>query len=100
MTAYAAREDVQKKLQARQRQEPDEEGFITVGRGGKSNAARQEAAQALVAKQKEKQQGLEDFYRFQSREKKKERAGELKRKFDEDRQKVRQMRDKRGKLMV
>ena len=64
------------------------------------NPARQEVAQEQAEKQKEKQRGLEDFYRFQSREKRKQRAGELVRKFEEDKEKVRKMREKRGKFRV
>ena len=64
------------------------------------NPARQEVAQEQAEKQKEKQRGLEDFYRFQSREKRKQRAGELVRKFEEDKEKVRKMRETRGKFRV
>ncbi len=84
MTAFAAKEASQARLATKQRQEADEDGFITVTRGGRTNPARQEAAQEQAEKQKEKQKGLEDFYRFQSREKRKEKAGELVRKFEED----------------
>lgn len=100
MTAFAANEASQARLLARQRQEADADGFITVTRGGRTNPARQEAAQTQAEKQKEKQKGLEDFYRFQSREKRKERAGELIKKFEEDKERVRKMREKRGRFRV
>ncbi|KAL9634181.1 MAG: hypothetical protein Q9164_004245 [Protoblastenia rupestris] len=100
MTAFAAKEAAQEKLRARQRQEPDAEGFITVTRGGRTNPARQEAAQELAGKQKKKQKGLEDFYRFQSREKRKARAGELMKKFEEDKEKVKKMKERRGRFRV
>ena len=100
MTAYAANEAAQSRLLAKQRQEPDADGFITVTRGGRTNPAKQEAAQESAEKQKEKQKGLEDFYRFQSREKRKERAGELMRKFEEDKEKVRRMKEQRGRFKV
>ncbi|KAL8698544.1 MAG: hypothetical protein Q9201_006513 [Fulgogasparrea decipioides] len=96
MTEYAAREAAQARTQARQRQVPDEEGFITVTRGGRTDPARQEAAQQLAEKQKEKKKGLEDFYRFQTREKKKAKAAELLKKFEEDKKKVRRMKEGRG----
>ena len=100
MTAFAANEAAQTRLRTKQRQEADEDGFITVTRGGRTNPARQEAAQELAEKQKQKQRGLEDFYRFQSREKRKERAGELLRKFEEDKERVRKMKEKRGRFKV
>ena len=100
MTAFAANEAAQARLRTKQRQEADDDGFITVTRGGRTNPARQEAAQELAEKQKEKQQGLEDFYRFQSREKRKEKAGELLRKFEEDKERVKKMKEKRGRFRV
>lgn len=100
MTAFAANEASQARLLARMRQEPDEDGFVTVTRGGRTNPARREAAQELAEKQEEKQKGLEDFYRFQSREKRKERAGELVKKFEEDKERVRKMKERRGSFRV
>lgn len=85
------------KLLARQRA-PDEDGFITVVRGGRAGPARLEEAQEKAEKQKEKQRGKEDFYRFQMREKRKERAGELLRGFEEDRRKVEEMKKRRNKF--
>ncbi|KAI4188474.1 MAG: hypothetical protein LQ348_003916 [Seirophora lacunosa] len=100
MSKFAAREAAQARLQTRKRQVPDDEGFITVTKGGRNGPARQEAAQELAVKQKEKQKGLEDFYRFQHREKKKEKAAELMRKFEEDKEKVRKMKERRGAFRV
>ena len=100
MTAYANQEAARTRRLQRLRQEPDEDGFITVTKGGRTGPATQETAKEILEKQKVKQKGLEDFYRFQSREKKKERAGELIRKFEEDRDKVRKMREKRGRFKV
>ena len=100
MTGYANAETARKRKYARQRQEPDAEGFVTVTRGGRIGPARQEEATERLEKQKERQKGLEDFYRFQSREKRKERAGELIRKFEQDREKVRKMRERRGRFKV
>ncbi|MCJ1291683.1 Meiotic recombination protein dmc1 [Xylographa carneopallida] len=98
MTAYANQEKARTHKLARQRQKPDEDGFVTVTRGGRIGPARQEEAKERLEKQKEKQKGLEDFYRFQSREKRKERAGELIRKFEQDREKVKKMRERRGRF--
>lgn len=95
MSAYAAQEASQARLRARQRQEPDEDGFTMVTRGGRSGPVRQGAVQERAEKQKEKQKSLEDFYRFQSREKRKERAGELMRNFEKDKERVKKMRERK-----
>lgn len=100
MTAYAAQEAARETLRSRQRHEPDEDGFVTVTRGGRSNPAKQEVAQELAAKQQRKQEGLEDFYRFQSREKRKAKAGEMLKKFEADREKIRKMKERRGRFEV
>ena len=100
MTALADKEAAEVKLQAQKRQEPDADGFVTVTRGGRNKPARQEVAQDLVGKQKEKQTGLENFYRFQSREKRKERAQELVRRFEEDKEKVRRMKASKQRFTV
>ena len=80
--------------------EPDEDGFVTVTRGPKNPVVREEEMQALVEKQKEKSKGLEDFYRFQMREKRKERQGDLLKRFEEDKKKVEEMKMRRGKVKV
>lgn len=100
MTSFAEREASEVRAQARRRQEPDADGFITVTKGGRTGPARQDAAQELAKKQKEKQKGLDGFYRFQVREKQKAKAGELARKFEEDKQKIRKMRERRGTFRV
>lgn len=100
MTVYAEREASEARAQTRKRQQPDADGFITVTKGGRTGPAKQEAAQELAKRQNEKQKGLKDFYRFQMRENQKARAGELMRKFEEDRQKVREMRERRGAFRV
>lgn len=100
MTAFAVQEASRAKLQARQRQEPDEDGFVMVTRGGRNGPARLDVAQEQADRQKRKQQGLQDFYRFQTREKNKVKARELVRKFEEDKEKVRVMRERRQKFKV
>ncbi|KAG8533772.1 uncharacterized protein KY384_001513 [Bacidia gigantensis] len=96
MTAYHTKEAAEETSKIQQRQEPDEEGFITVTRGGRSNAATQKAAQAAAEKHKGKRQGLQDFYRFQEREKKKARANELVKKFEQDRARISRMRHEKA----
>jgi len=98
MTAFAEQETTRQRSFARQRQEPDEDGFITVTRGGRVGPARLEEAQEKMEKQKERQKGKEDFYRFQMREKRKERAAGLLKGFDEDRRRVAEMKKKRNKF--
>ncbi|KAI4752731.1 hypothetical protein E4T52_15045 [Aureobasidium sp. EXF-3400] len=98
MTAFADQEASRARALARQRAEPDEDGFVTVTRGGRMGPARQEEAQEKAELQKEKQKGKEDFYRFQMREKRKEKANELLKGFEEDRKKVEAMKMKRNKF--
>lgn len=100
MSAFAAQEAARTRLLARQRQEPDEDGFVTVTRGGRSGPQRHEEAQEKAEKQQKKQKGLEDFYRFQTREKRKEKAGELVRRFQDDRHKLKEMKERRGGFRV
>ncbi|CZT41645.1 related to RRP7 Protein involved in pre-rRNA processing and ribosome assembly [Rhynchosporium secalis] len=102
MTLFAAQEDAQAKAARGQRGVPDEDGFITVVRGGgaRTGPARMEDAERkrveLEKKEEEKRKEGEmgGFYRFQGREKRKEEQGELVRRFEEDRRRVEGMREK------
>lgn len=99
MGALSAQEVARARARSRQLSMPDADGFITVGRGGKGDAAREEAAKLKgeeLAKRQKKMIG-EDFYRFQVREKKKDEAKDLIRGFEEDRRKVEELRKRRGK---
>ncbi|KAI1608390.1 meiotic recombination protein DMC1 [Exophiala viscosa] len=96
MTAYAQLEEARSRENARKRQMPDEDGFVTVTRGSRG-AARLDEAKEVAEKQKEKSQGLEDFYRFQMRQKRKEEHVEMLKQFEEDKRKVDDMRQRRGK---
>ncbi|OBW66659.1 MAG: putative MFS transporter [Aureobasidium pullulans] len=98
MTSFAEQEATRARALARQRAEPDEDGFVTVTRGGRMGPARLEEAQEKAEKQKEKAKGKEDFYRFQMREKRKEKANELLKGFEEDRKKVEAMKMRRNKF--
>lgn len=84
MTAFGEYEAGQARKRVRQRAEPDEEGFVTVTRGGREAPARaQEASEKLKRqreREREKTDGMADFYRFQNRERKKEAERELLRK--------------------
>jgi ribosomal RNA-processing protein 7 len=100
MEAFSAQEAEQAKQLARHRSIPDEDGFITVTRGGRTGPAREEEVKVKEEelKKREKNRVKDDFYRFQVREKKKEAAKELIKGFEEDRKKVEEMRKRRGKI--
>lgn len=86
MSAFAEKEAENLRARAR-RGEPDEDGFITVVRGGRvAPARREEAADASEKKQGKAEN--KDFYRFQMREVKKERHQQLLAKFEQDKKKV------------
>lgn len=98
---YNRKEKEAHELTKRLRNEPDEDGFVTVTRGSARTApARkdeaEEARRKMLEREQKKKDELTNFYRFQLREKKKAEQAELIRKFDEDRQKVWAMRQNRG----
>lgn len=100
---YNRREREAAELAKRLRNEPDEEGFVTVTRGGgrTAPAKREEAEEArrkMIEKADKKREELSTFYRFQLRERKKEEQAELVKKFEEDRRRVEAMKEKRGKF--
>ena len=82
--------------------EPDEDGFVTVTRGGRTAPARrdeaEEAKKRMLDKQEKKKTELSNFYRFQLRERQKAEQAELVKRFEEDRKKVDAMKEKRGKF--
>ncbi|KAI1778680.1 ribosomal RNA-processing protein 7-domain-containing protein [Hypoxylon cercidicola] len=84
------------------RNEPDEDGFVTVTRGGRAAPARrdeaEEAKQRMLEREKKKKDETTDFYRFQMREKRKAEQAEILKRFEEDKKKVRAMKEKRGKF--
>jgi len=100
---FARREQEAAEIAKRLRNEPDEDGFVTVTRGGRAApASRNEAEEArrkMVEKQDKKKEELTNFYRFQLRERKKEEQAELLKRFDDDRKKLAAMRVKRGKFV-
>ena len=100
MTAFSAQEAERARQLARQRSVPDEDGFITVTRGGRAGPARGEETKAKEEelKKREKNRVKGDFYRFQVREKKKEQAKDLAKGFEDDRRKVEEMRRRRGRV--
>ena len=100
---FARREQEAAEIAKRLRHEPDEDGFVTVTRGGRAApASRNEAEEAkrkMLEKQDKKKEELTNFYRFQLRERKKEEQADLLKRFDDDRRKLEAMRVKRGKFV-
>lgn len=94
MEVFAEKEAEGQRALARRRLEPDEDGFVTVVRGGRKAPARQEEA-AAVAEQKKGKSELKDFYRFQVREVRKERHQQLLAKFEQDKRKVAERKNQR-----
>lgn len=101
MSLYTQWEETRAAEASRRAAEPDEDGFITVTRGPRfTDVAREEEVRELVEKQRKREEGLGDFYRFQTREKRKERQNELLRRFDEDKRKIEKLKMSRGRIMV
>lgn len=102
LNAFTALEQQRSRLLKTQGAVPDEDGFITVSRGaGRSApAARMEDAQAAQEREREKAKKRVggDFYRFQTREGRKDRERQLREGFESDRRRVAEMRERRGKV--
>lgn len=100
--AFNRKEKEAAELAKRLRNEPDEDGFVTVTRGGRAApASRNEAEEAkrkMVERDTKKKSETQDFYRFQLRERRKAEQAALLRRFEEDKRKVNAMREKRGKF--
>jgi ribosomal RNA-processing protein 7 len=99
MADWNRREEEEAQASKRQRNVPDEDGFITVTRGGRVGPARQhdaeEARRKELEKEEAKRKSMGDFYRFQGRERRKEEQGELLKRFEEDRARVEAMKSER-----
>ncbi|KAJ5175543.1 DNA repair protein [Penicillium canariense] len=101
MTIFQQVGEARRREESRKAGEPDEDGFVTVTHGPKLNSvAREDEVREIVERQKKKTEGLEDFYRFQSREKRKARQQLLLRRFDEDKRKLHDIKMRRGKIRV
>ena len=100
LAEYAALEQERAKKLKQLRSEPDEDGFITVTRGGRVGPARIETAQAVAERHKEREKKRVGgaFYRFQTREEAKKRERELRKKFEEDVKRIEDMRRTKGKI--
>jgi ribosomal RNA-processing protein 7 len=103
MTEFNRREEEVARVAKRLRNVPDEDGFVTVTRGGRTGPARREEAEEArrkeLEKEEQKRKSMGDFYRFQGRERRKKEQGELVRRFEEDRRRVENMRkERKGRL--
>ncbi|RAL64082.1 hypothetical protein DID88_003270 [Monilinia fructigena] len=104
MMDFNSKEEERERERKRLRNVPDEDGFVTVVRGGRTGPARNEAAEEkrreMAEKEERRRKELEDagFYRWQGREKRKKEVGELVKRFEEDRKRVEGMREKRGRF--
>ncbi|KAF1955422.1 hypothetical protein CC80DRAFT_94931 [Byssothecium circinans] len=101
---FDAVQNLRNRILAKSRSVPDEDGFITVTRGGgrTAPAARLEQAEQKreELEERKKKSGINnDFYRFQNREKRKEEEGRLRRGFEKDRRRVQEMRERRGRVV-
>jgi len=99
MTAFNAAEEQREKEKKRARNVPDEDGFVTVSRGGRVGPAKAEEAEKKRREMEErgKERVGGGFYRFQVRERRKMEQAELVKGFEEDRRRVEGMRERRGK---
>lgn len=103
MTAFNAREENKRRDDARKRSGPDDEGFVTVTRGGRAGPARrgeaEEKRKEMEEREEKKRREMETggFYRFQVREQRKREQGELVRKFEEDKRRIERLREGKGK---
>jgi ribosomal RNA-processing protein 7 len=96
MTEFNRKEEEAARAAKKMRSVPDEDGFITVTRGGRTGPARrdeaEEARRKEVEKEGERRRTMGDFYRFQARERRKQEHGELIKRFEDDRRRVEEMR--------
>jgi len=99
MAEYDKRESDKKKRLESMRNMPDEEGWITIPKK-KSKLSTQQiqvtpsAASAAVGIVDNKDKILNDFYRFQKHENKREALAELRRKFEEDKKRIAKLKRK------
>ncbi|KAI5087574.1 ribosomal RNA-processing protein 7-like A [Silurus meridionalis] len=102
MSQYDKRKDEEAELQKKEaeEQQEDEEGWVKVTRGGKGIKSRphsETANQRAIQKEhnKKKRKELLNFYTWQHRNSKREHIAELRRKFEEDKQRIALLRAQR-----
>lgn len=101
-TVFNRKEKEAAEAAKRLRNEPDEDGFVTVTRGARTAPATRNEAEAarqkMLEKEARKKESMKDFYRFQLRERRKEEQAALMKRFEEDRKKVVAMKEKRARF--
>ncbi|KAL1888802.1 Ribosomal RNA-processing protein 7 A [Ceratocystis pirilliformis] len=99
---YNRKEKEAAEMAKRMRNEPDEDGFVTVTRGSRAAPASRSEAEAarkrMMAKEAKKKEEMVGFYRFQMRERRKAEQQALIKRFEGDRKRVEALREKRGKF--
>lgn len=95
MANYDAKKEQLDKEAAEARNQPDEEGWITVGSSGRKAGARIKDVIELQERRKKKKPELLNFYRFQIRETKREFIANLRKKFEEDKKRIAEMKSAR-----
>jgi ribosomal RNA-processing protein 7 len=83
------------KLERKQLSEPDADGFTTVVRKKRSAADELEDGPNRKRQQKKKNSQLENFYRFQMRESKREQLLSLREKFEDDKVRIQKLKASR-----
>ncbi|XP_047672220.1 ribosomal RNA-processing protein 7 homolog A-like isoform X3 [Tachysurus fulvidraco] len=102
MSQYDKRKEEEEERQKKEveEQQEDEDGWVKVTKGGKSMKSRphsEAANQRVLQKEhnKKKRKELLNFYTWQHRDSKREHIAELRRKFEEDKQRIALLRAQR-----
>ncbi|KXN69375.1 hypothetical protein CONCODRAFT_79347, partial [Conidiobolus coronatus NRRL 28638] len=89
----------QEKIQLKSSNEPDEDGFVTVSYTNSNKGASNDGITVKAFKADEvievKKKEQSSFYRFQTRENKRDQLAQLRSKFEEDKKKIANMKAKR-----
>ncbi|KAJ3125669.1 Ribosomal RNA-processing protein 7 A [Nowakowskiella sp. JEL0407] len=101
IAAFEHAEHLRKQRIIEMRNQPDEDGFVTVVRQGKRNTNRDPGGATVTAihpdeakrleemkAEKKKKKELDDFYRFQMRETKRNQLADLRKKFEQDKKRI------------
>lgn len=94
MELFNQEEILRRRKQKLLRSEPDEDGFVTITRGGRSGAGRAVDAEA-IAKKAAGRGIVSDLYRFQRRDEQKAKMNTMRMKFEEDKRKIQELRSRR-----
>jgi ribosomal RNA-processing protein 7 len=96
MELFNQEEILRRRKQKRMRSEPDEDGFVTITRGGRTGAGRaSQAIKQLSVKEQRKVGMLDDLYKFQRRDAQKVQRDELRNKFEQDKRRVAELKERR-----